>query len=231
MKLRIPDSEIPKVTRLINLGSAKLAELCTAIESCTPDLRRKPLVDEVAAKVQVDRETVGDIISILLSLYWLREDRGLEPGELARQFIEVAKSVERNELPEPQEGWGSIEAYVIKLLSIDAVLGVTAKALLLALRCQRRFDSARVTTDARPVFAHSASDNPEAFVTIHTLEFGYQEEGEDHQWFLTLGHSDLVQLRKAIDRALEKERSVERLFTASNIRFLSMGEENGDAPT
>jgi hypothetical protein len=104
-----------------------------------------------------------------------------------------------------------------KVLSITP-LGTAAKAQSLGTEYERRFCTARILTDARPVYIGSPSTRPEAMMITHTLRITFHDDtGEMREIYITMDNDDLVTLRGLVDRAEAKTKSLQAVFANSNI--------------
>jgi hypothetical protein len=96
-----------------------------------------------------------------------------------------------------------------------APLRVSAKAATLLFDEERGFSNARVITDVRPVFGDdiSSPDISAAFI-IHSLRISYRGRSENSEFFVSMSTKDLRDLRKVIDRALDKAEGLEHVMSS-----------------
>lgn len=111
-----------------------------------------------------------------------------------------------------------------KFLKVDA-LDVAAKASVLFGEHEHLFCSARILTDARPVYGEVVAGPPKAFVLIHSLKIEYHGVGGNlHEMYFRLGSGDLMSLRELVDRAEAKANSLREVFDATHIRVIDPQE-------
>lgn len=213
MTLQIPKADRKPLAKLLKLQPKTIAQLQSALESAEPRMRPSTLAEDLREKVDVDWPELRDVVQALATLDWVRNYTG---GEIDAFVEDVVEAVERergaDDLKAPEAGWDAFRPALAKLLSVEA-LAVTAKALYVAYQQPRHFHGANVVTDARPVFGSIVTDGPAAFVVSHTLHITAHEGADDTDWYASLNSSDLAKLRKAIDRATEKEQSLRTLLS------------------
>lgn len=224
MPLLIPETEREKLASLLTLGPEVLETLYVALGESAPRLRADDLVRDLAARVKLERTILGDVVRVLLDLYWVRAELDMELGRFADEIAEAVGAAKDDRLGPPKEGWESFKAQLVRLLSLDRTLGVTSKASFIARQFPRHFHSARILTDARPVFPTDPSKPPPALIITHTLQMVVREQREDQDWFVALNLSDLGKLKAVIDRAIAKEKSLRELLAKTEVPILDWKE-------
>jgi len=87
----------------------------------------------------------------------------------------------------------------------SAALSTTANALELLTQHDRNYQTSRVVTDIRPVFADDVNDRPEGAVIVDTLQLHtWDRAGRAEMLAVAMDEVDLRELRDVIDRALAK---------------------------
>jgi len=225
MPLRIPDTDKERLAKFLKLEPVVLDKLYVALEACSPKLDPNDLITDVSERAQLDHSVVGDVVPLLLRLYRVHVDLGLEPEELADEIASAVEATADSTLTRPDAGWDSFKRNLVRFLSLEHSLGVTSKALFVASQFPRHFHTARILTDARPVFTTNPTDPPAAFVIFHTLQIEFGEEGiEDREWFIALNLRDLEVLKEVVDRAIAKEKSVRDLLKKTEVPTLTWEE-------
>jgi hypothetical protein len=98
---------------------------------------------------------------------------------------------------------------LIRVLGSDA-LNIAAKAVALLSEHERLFCSARIVTDARPVYGKNVSEPPDAMIITHILKIDYHVAGGNlDEIYIGLDSNDIKELRDVIDRAEEKTKSLQ----------------------
>jgi hypothetical protein len=111
---------------------------------------------------------------------------------------------------------------LIKVLSIES-LNVAAKALSLHLEHEHMFCTARIITDARPVYRDNPTEPPAAMVVTHVLKLSYHETGiagRLKEFYVGLGSLDLEEIRDTLERAEEKAKSLKAVFDSAGIKLI-----------
>jgi len=115
-------------------------------------------------------------------------------------------------------------ARITRLLEIDS-LSIAAKATALQLEHANLFCSARVLTDARPVYGKEVSDPPVAMIITHELKIGYHEaDGRLGEIYIGLGSQDLRSLMYHLGRAETKAKSLRTALDGSQLKFIDPQE-------
>jgi hypothetical protein len=177
------------------------------------ELERSPTsVPKVSNLSADDAESVFDVIT---SLYRVR---GEVPNE---KFIEdVCESLsEHNDLPRSAEP--AFRERLARVLDIEA-LSIAGKAVALHTEYDNVFCSARILTDARPVYGNNPSDPPEAMIINHTLKLDYHTGASGHiaEFYIALGSHDLQELHDVLLRAEEKAKSLGIVIAKANVRII-----------
>lgn len=172
----------------------------------------------------MDAAATRGVVRFLVSIYYLRADRGESPERLAEELTQAAQDSGDARLQKPVEGWEKFRKRLSEILSLDETLGVSSKAAFVAMQAPRHLHGVRVLTDARPVFADDAAMPPSALVIVHTLQLEVHEDGDERDYFVQLDFDDLHELRHAVDRALKKERSLKELLKKTGVTTFSSQE-------
>jgi hypothetical protein len=132
----------------------------------------------------------------------------------------VAESLQKN-LGFPIDEVPAFEERIATLLAITPI-AIASKAALLKLEYERKFCTARILTDARPIYIDSPSSPPGAMMIMHNLRITYHDDtGEMREMYFTMDGDDLTTLKGLVDRAEEKTQSLQSLFEAENIHVVA----------
>lgn len=219
MNLKIPEKDRDKFARLVAIESKELDSLYAALRSASPQISRSKVVDETVRHVSIDRVIVADVIDLLLTLYRVRADQDLQPTEMAEQLAVAAQESTDERLKTPLVDWENLKPRLARLLDLES-FGVSAKAFFIRYEYPNHFHSARILTDARPLFADDATAGPAAFLINHTLHFELSASGQEEDFFLSLNSENLVKLREMIDRALAKDVSLHATLSKTALPIL-----------
>jgi hypothetical protein len=108
-----------------------------------------------------------------------------------------------------------------RLLEIEA-LRVAGKAIALHTEYENLFCSARVLTDARPIYGDDPSAPPTAMIINHTLKLDYHTGGGGHiaEFYVALGSRDLQELHEVLIRAEKKAKSLGAVLGNAHVRLI-----------
>ncbi|MDX2019392.1 MAG: hypothetical protein SF187_04070 [Deltaproteobacteria bacterium] len=163
--------------------------------------------------MSLDYTSLVDVIRLLVTLHWLCFNEAIQADVLAKDLEAAANELK---MDPPAAGWPAFTSHLVSLLQLDT-LRVTSKAAYVAYQYPRHLHKARVFTDARPVYSEAVPSGPTAFIITHSLQLQVHDDGADKDYYVTLDGSDLHDLREVIERAIEKEKSLEGRL--NNARF------------
>jgi len=221
MRLQIPKQQHSALATFIKYPDKSIEALFAALERERPSLRIGSLASRVASVAELDASEVESILRALAGLYLVLVEKGVSPATLAQDLVETLNATDEAQLRiEPDE----IEPFkerVIRALSFEKSLGITAKVFDVMIQHQRSFCKARILTDVRPVFYTDPRKPPAAAVLVHTLQIRYHEGSADHkEFFVALDNEDLGKLDAVLARAKDKAGSVRSLLKEKEIPFL-----------
>jgi hypothetical protein len=148
------------------------------------------------------------IAEALAALYSVKSQADTPTEEFADDVCESLETLDSEELRLPHAERDRFRANLVTLLNADLFF-LAAKAYDLKTDDERTFCHARILTDLRPVFGQEVGDGPKAMVVVHLLKLGYHQGSDKHQQFyVSLDGHELQELRKVIDRAEAKARTL-----------------------
>lgn len=203
MATKLPRHIIQGIKHIERLSGEVFNAFVEAFRS-TPSARYPTkLAREFTTKVDLPEDELLEAIGAALSLFLARTKQ----EEIAQSDFprEVAKAFYIAEKIEADEEQLSVLAERIERLFAIQPLAVSAKTLNLIGEVERRYASARVVTDIRPVFGDKEDCILLASAIIHTLQVTYFENGDRKEFFVALDAADLVKLRDSSARAVKKE--------------------------
>lgn len=219
--LTIPKRYYSGFEAFAKLNSDEEQELLSALSAIPPTLLPDDLVSQMEASVKtVPHNDVRQIIKMLISLYYLRNERETI-DELADN---LAKSVNRTEDITKSESWSQedFRDRLIKFLNLDGALQIASKADAVLSDHDHTFCNARVITDIRPVFGSDLTASPAAAVVVHMLKIGYHENKEHKEFFVALDTSDVRDLQNILERANTKARSLKTFLGKTDAYYLDV---------
>jgi len=219
--LAIPLRFRPGLATLIGLSPQAAKELKGALEKAPPTLSPRRLLDAVAHQVaSVPEGDLSNALETLRSLYSLRAQLDLTVDDCVRSISKAIDSGDYGDLNFETKSRAAFDDALHELLAVDS-LAREAKALDLLTEHHDVFHAARVVTDIRPVFGSDVSERPEAALILHTLKITYHEGGELQEFFVSLDGPELGALLEVLERAKQKEKSLEALLRSADLPNLT----------
>jgi hypothetical protein len=207
--LTVPESDRIGLALLRELGDGEFNKLLA-------DIAQSPgPVPSINGLGTAAAETLMDAIH---SLYRVREYNEVSTDEFISDVCEAL--LEYKELTPDQQP--QFRERLARVLSIDA-LKVAAKAVSLSTEFEHGYCSARVLTDARPVYGKNPKEAPSAMIITHTLKLSYHDGergGKLSDFYIALGSGDVSELREALERAEDKAKSLQTALGPSGIRVI-----------
>lgn len=207
--LEIPEEVRPGIVLIRDLHQDAFAALVIALEHSPT---RAPVVEGVAS------EDAGQILDAVKSMYTIRVYSEVSVEKFVSDICDAMREYNLlNSRDEP-----TLKERLTRLLDIEP-LNVWAKAVLLRLEHEHRFCTARILTDARPVYGTDVSASPVAIVINHTLKITYHEgeAGDTRDIYIALRPRDLEEMRDLIQRAADKEKSLVTALGPTNITVIN----------
>lgn len=223
--LVIPARYRPGLVALLSVSSTTFDELYAALNRAPECTGHKELATWVSPEVKsVSSADVTKIIDTLTSLYRvrIRTERPIEV--LARDIVSAMRET-TPAVPQISEAdAASFVERLSKLLSLKSLNVVETKALELKGEYDRTFCEANIFTDLRPVFRDRPEEAPAGMLLVYTLKLGYHDSHENRhrEFHLSLDSSDLTALKKAIERAESKAKTLKNQLESAKIKAIEL---------
>ena len=130
----------------------------------------------------------------------------IRSGESIKEFLE-------NNL------YDKIRDFLKDFLKLDKSLGIKAKIAYLEIENPNIIVSTHIITDFRPIYFKDPLMELKYGLIKHTLSFTFRETGGFKDIFFTLDRDDLKELSRLIERALNKEKTLEESCKKNDIRI------------
>jgi len=206
--LTVPEAQRPILNRIRTMSEDSVRALVSAFE-LSPD--------GGSSEQGLSSKETEAIREVVLELYRVREFFGMEAPEFASEIAQAVQEVQ----PFPADELPSFRDRLTRLLTIESV-NIAVKAASLKLEYERRFCTARILTDARPVYAVDPSRPPSAAMIMHTLRISYHDDtSELREVYIAMDRDDMTTLRDLLDRAEEKASSLESLLAEAGVRIVA----------
>lgn len=218
--LRIPKADHAPLRQLLEMSDDAAERLVQAINDTPRISSASEYGTRVAEAAEGDPATLRRVVRLLINLYQLRTDLGLPLAP----FVDVLKRamVVSDDPPlVPVSGdWEAITARLSLLLSLDASIGVVAKAVYLRNVFGTSLHHSGLATDMRPIYTDDPVQSPTASIIVHKLTLQYHSGNQVQEVGLELTSRDVVSLRRALERAEQKEASLRALLKSVGVAVI-----------
>jgi hypothetical protein len=171
-------------------------------------------------ELSVDGLTPGETYEIKEAVLELHRVRDFFATDIPDFANGIARGLQRT-TKFPETEIPAFRSRLEMLLTIRA-LSIAAKAETLKQEYERRFCTARILTDARPIYVDSPTLRPDAIMITHTARITFHDDtGEMREIYITMDDDDLVTMRDLIERAQEKAQSLQSLFATANVQIVT----------
>jgi len=160
------------------------------------------------------RKLIGLIITIFLNYY--ETDRSID--EFTKEIMNEFENFEKFKL----EIKDKISNFIYTILKMEQNLGIMAKAISVMSDHAHTFNRSRILTDLRPIYMKDIQESPKNAVIIHNLKILAREDGKFIEFFVAMDSKDLLELKKIIERAQLKEKSLRQLCKLKDIKILEV---------
>jgi hypothetical protein len=214
--LRIPEVHKPALRLLARMDGQVFTELAAALRAAVVASRAR-MTETLAPKVSsLSEAELDDILDCLISLNSVKEANEV-PIE---KFVDdVCDAMKRTAEPEEISVTDRIQALkerLSMLLPMDSI-AVASKVWDLKTEVESVFDGARVLTDLRPVFGTDAEKDAKGAIVLHNLKIDFWRDGQMKSFYIALDDKDVADLRKVLDRAETKGRTLRAMLNQAKL--------------
>jgi hypothetical protein len=231
-KLTIPSNFLAGVSDIRKLDDASARSIRESLDGVRQQaeellLSHQTSIREMAIKavmstpnVQTDKSKLGEAIA---ALYRVRSSREESVDVFANQVCDALERISDDRLRIREAERPQLRQNLVLLLG-SKEFSEFAKIRDLNAEHERTFCNARILTDMRPVFGTDLSEGPQALFISHVLRLAYHKGGENiEEVYVSLSAEDLRELRKTIERAETKAKSLRSL--PKDMRLLGVPRE------
>jgi hypothetical protein len=223
-RLNIPLFYRSAIAILHSLSDSEFDELMLALEKVEPGLVNRDVLASVAAAARdIKQEDVERIFQSVMALHMARSASETPVEQFCEEIADELHQAgpERLKLNEVER-----ERFVRrlrKIFSFDS-LAVAAKSRDLQTDHDHVYLNSRVVTDIRAVFRAAPDESPVGMVLVHMLRLGYLDRGKDGERaniYMALDDADLANLKKVLERAELKAKTLRAKLQSAGMRPLS----------
>lgn len=237
-KLNIPERYRSSLSSIRFLSDRQVQEIRTVLDQVAPpssqntsaaqELPSDPGAAMIAVRKASPRTDIANftkILEVLIAMYEIKSQRDVSVETFVDDICDAMEGLDSPELHLQHSERPEFAGKLLTLLNAE-VFALVAKAHDLATEDERTFCHARILTDLRPIFGSVVEDGPKAMIVMHTLKLAFHQQGsnDDHgEFYVALDSDDLQTLRKLIDRAEAKAKSLSAV--SKNMRLFGTPPE------
>lgn len=219
-KFKIPEEHIAGFNLIISLTESQ----AKIIKDTLIGLPNGALTDETIVileqKLQLDRKAISKITKTIFSLINLKiaEDTTLEDfvSEVISAFKETVEDYILEDL-------AKLKNILLEFLGADTKVKKILKASNIIQDNEKVYRDSRILSDIRLVFDSDIDSEKKSAVIIHRLKLDFYENDEFKSQYFALDSSDLIKIKKVIDRAIKKD-SIINTGDYSDLSFINLNE-------
>ena len=199
----LPKTAVTDLDKLLAL----LGDLPRIVEASTraaPASRISGVLDEVSGVLGIPVEDLKKIFTALENLRQMTE----EMGSATDVVDAVAGSLSEASREKMLTGKAIITEAIEGYTGANPV-SLSIKAQRLTYSRERVYNDVEIITDARPVFSEDGSEVIQFLIT-HAMMLSYFSSNRLERIQLSLDNTDVIELRKACDRAIVKSRTLQK---------------------
>jgi hypothetical protein len=220
---KIPERFKPGIALLGNMSDESYSEILEAAKRAPSTfLNNREVIAWIGDEVKtISKSELSTVIESLTSLYRLRLRLENTAEQISR---DVADNVKQNASEFNVRAEVDLQARLAPLLAMSFLGVIAIKAKELQIQSEKVLCEASVLTDIRPVFGEKVDDPPSAMFVTHTLKLTiHQASSSDHaELYISLDSDDLVKLKKTLERAEQKERSLKSVFEVKGLKVIDL---------
>lgn len=209
-EFRVPKHREAGLIPLLRLTISEASEFANAIHNAPKGLNEDKLAEYLIEKEIISKKETFEVVRLISSLYRFKALERFSAGEISQGICDTLIEERRDELAPGDGDWDRFQKFLQDILSQDDTLGITFKALALALESEKHYVDSNIYTDIRPAFRSNVDDKFNTAVIIHNLKIEYHICDRHEEIYLTLDSEDLRNLRNKLERAEKKDRSIRK---------------------
>ena len=223
MFLRVPPEQVAVLKKWLELPSEQAETLSSALANAKPHFNAQELARSIIRQCDLPNGLVFGIIHVLISVYRTGEPEKPFEAFLDRDVKPALQAAETFSEGKEEEEWDRLRKFLLQALLLEGIVGTTAKAGIILTEHERIFDNVRIMTDFRPIFHVDVSEKPNAGLIVHMVKITHRDK-YDHKFdsYYALDSNDLEKMRKALDRAVEKDKSLRETMNDAGLSVLDV---------
>ena len=185
----------------------RLAEIIKLAKQQDYDFAASRVIDKISKTTSIDPSTLAVIFNALENFRAIADEIGGAEAAFNRVRRAVADAVDDDDLIKKLDASKDKIIAAITSYDQDNPVSISFKAQKLTYFREKLFHEAEIITDARPVF-DAKGENILEMVITHSLVITYWTAGTFQTMHLAIDAADVLDLRKAADRAVIKGKTL-----------------------
>ena len=218
----IPESAYAPLRDLIEMKAEDFDAFVSGLTSATPSFSIATLTRHIARSAErVPKSVIGALVNEVITLEYLKQDSEMSVTEFADEVAAAALQAACDDFVCLPEDSKTLSARLDRIFSSDHVLELNTKAMAVLTDHENLFKSAKILTDARPVFDDDGT-KIEAFAIVHMLRIHFEQDQVHKDFFVALDVGDIPRIRAVIDRAERKAKILQNTLKATQVSYLDI---------
>ena len=218
--LSIPREHQVGLAKLQALADLPATHLLSALASAVEKTQSAYFAPDDLGPIEgIPQNELAEILDAVSGIYHARANAEVPLEEFVKDVTETMRSAYKIDFPTSESAIQKFEGRLTQFMSI-ATLARAAKGDILMYEHERTVYDLKILTDARPIFGDSVAEPPEALEVMHTLKIAFHRGSRHEEEFFALDESDLAELRRVVERAELKAKSLRAALKKSGMQVL-----------
>ena len=218
----IPESAFSPIRDLVAMKPEDFDAFITGLTNAAPTFSVAALSRDIARNTQhVPKSVIDAVVKEVVTLEYLKQDSEMPVNDFANELAEAALEAACDEFPFSSEDATTLSDRLVRIFSSDHVLELNTKAISVLEDHDSVFKSARILTDARPVF-DEAGTKIEAFAIVHMLRIHFEQNQQHKDFFVALDVGDIQSIKSVVERAEKKAAVLQSALKATQVSYLDI---------
>ncbi len=221
--IRLPQAAVKQLEMLLKYVD-RLPDILRESKKLEYGITLFQVLEPFSTRIGIPLDDLQDIFYALENLRSLAVEFGSPENVLIRIVSDVKQDVAKRLEENKDRLLQAISEY-----QADDPLAITFKAQKLTYFHERIYRDAEIITDIRPIF-DGAGKNVLEVIISHSLVASITVSGRTERISLAMDAGDVVKLRAACDRAIEKAKSLNSALNGSDLKWkvqILRGQDDG----
>ena len=172
----IPESAYAPLRDLIEMKAEDFDAFIAGLTSATPSFSIAALSRHIARSAEhVPKSVIGALVNEVVTLEYLKQDSEMSVTEFTDEVAASAFQAACEDFVCSDKDSKILSTRLNRIFSSDHVLELNTKAISVLTDHENLFKSAKILTDARPIFDDDGA-KIEAFAIVHMLRIHFEQD-------------------------------------------------------